>query len=44
MTDPDVAKARDLGVIDTRQIAPTLAQIMDVKLPAPKERPVPYSK
>ena len=33
---------QDLGVIDMRQIAPTIAKILDVKLPAAKLAPVPY--
>jgi hypothetical protein len=44
ITGPDVAKGRDLGVIDMRQIGPTLAKIMQVKLPAATEPPVHYAK
>lgn len=32
-----VARGRDLGVIDMRQIAPTVAEILDVSLPAAQE-------
>jgi hypothetical protein len=35
-------RQRDLGVIDMRQIAPTIAKILDVKLPAAKLAPVQY--
>ena len=31
---PGIAHHRDLGLIDMRQIAPTLAQLMSVRLPA----------
>jgi predicted AlkP superfamily pyrophosphatase or phosphodiesterase len=36
-----VAQARDLGVIDMRQIAPTLAEILRVKLPDAREPALP---
>ncbi len=36
----DVAKGRNLGVIDMRQIAPTLAREMNVQLPEAKQAPV----
>lgn len=35
-----IAAGRDLGVIDMRRIAPTLAMLMNVKLPAAKEPPL----
>lgn len=37
-----VAKGRDLGVIDMRQIAPSVAEMLGVKLPAAKLKPVHY--
>ncbi len=37
---PGVAAGRDLGIIDMRQVAPTLAGIMGVRLPAAKEAPL----
>ena len=37
-----VAKGRDLGVIDMRQIAPSVASMLGVKLPAAKHQPVNY--
>jgi predicted AlkP superfamily pyrophosphatase or phosphodiesterase len=37
-----VAKGRDLGVIDMRQIAPSVASMLGVKLPAAKLQPVHY--
>ena len=36
-----VAQARDLGVVDMRQIAPTLAQVLRVKLPDAREPALP---
>jgi predicted AlkP superfamily pyrophosphatase or phosphodiesterase len=36
-----VAQARDLGVIDMRQVAPTLAEILRVKLPGAREPALP---
>ena len=36
-----IARHRDLGVIDMRQIAPTVAQLLDVKLPAASLAPLP---
>jgi predicted AlkP superfamily pyrophosphatase or phosphodiesterase len=35
-----IAKGRDLGVIDMRQIAPTLAALLQVRLPDAKQSPV----
>lgn len=37
-----IAPGRDLGVIDMRQIAPTLAEMLRVRLPAAKQPPVKY--
>lgn len=37
-----VAKGRDLGVIDMRQIAPSVAHMLNVKLPDAKLKPVHY--
>jgi predicted AlkP superfamily pyrophosphatase or phosphodiesterase len=34
MVGSGIARHRDLGVIDMRQIAPTVAQLLDVRLPA----------
>lgn len=34
ITGPRIARHRDLGVIDMRQIAPTVAQLLDVRLPS----------
>ncbi len=36
-----IARHRDLGVIDMRQIAPTVAQLLEVKLPAAGLAPLP---
>lgn len=36
-----VAQARDLGVIDMRQIAPTLAKVLRVRLPSAREPALP---
>lgn len=41
---PGIAAGRDLGVIDMRQEAPTMAQVLGVKLPAAKLQPVNYKK
>jgi predicted AlkP superfamily pyrophosphatase or phosphodiesterase len=38
---PGVAKGRDLGVVDMRTIAPTLAQILEVPLPGAEAAPLP---
>ena len=35
-----IARGRDLGSIDMRQIAPTVARILNVTLPTAKERPL----
>jgi len=35
-----IAKGRDLGVIDMRQIAPTVANILGVSLPSAKQAPL----
>ena len=37
---PQVAKGRDLGTIDMRQVAPTVAQILGVGLPAARQQPL----
>jgi predicted AlkP superfamily pyrophosphatase or phosphodiesterase len=37
----DIARHRDLGVIDMRQIAPTVAQLLNVRLPAAGLAPLP---
>lgn len=39
-----VAQKKDLGVIDMRQIAPTVAKMLGVKLPAAKLSPVSYAR
>jgi predicted AlkP superfamily pyrophosphatase or phosphodiesterase len=36
-----IAHGKDLGVIDMRQIAPTIAGILNVKMPTAKEPPLP---
>lgn len=41
---PGVAAGRNLGVVDMRQIAPTLAKLMGVTLPAARLQPVNYAK
>jgi predicted AlkP superfamily pyrophosphatase or phosphodiesterase len=38
---PGIAKGKDLGVIDMRQIAPTLAQILNVRLAAARAEVLP---
>jgi predicted AlkP superfamily pyrophosphatase or phosphodiesterase len=35
-----IARGRDLGLIDMRQIAPTVAQLLGVRLPAAKQLPL----
>jgi len=35
-----IARNRDLGVVDMRQIAPTVAKILKVQLPTAKEKPL----
>jgi hypothetical protein len=35
-----IAHHRDLGVIDMRQIAPTIAQLLGVRLPTAKATPL----
>lgn len=37
-----IAKGRDLGVIDMRQIAPTVAEMLGIQLSAAKQPPVHY--
>ncbi len=41
MMGPGIARHRDLGLIDMRQIAPTVAQLLNVKLPAAGLAPLP---
>jgi predicted AlkP superfamily pyrophosphatase or phosphodiesterase len=36
-----IARHRDLGVIDMRQVAPTVAQLLNVRLPAATQAPLP---
>lgn len=40
ITGPGIAQHRDLGLIDMRQIAPTLAQLLGVRLPAAAQPPL----
>jgi hypothetical protein len=44
LAGPGVAAGRNLGVIDMRQIAPTLAKVLGVTLPAARMQPVNYAK
>lgn len=44
LAGPGVAAGRNLGVIDMRQIAPTLAKVLGVALPAARMQPVNYAK
>jgi hypothetical protein len=37
---PHIARHRDLGVIDMRQIAPTFAQVLGVSLPSARAAPL----
>jgi predicted AlkP superfamily pyrophosphatase or phosphodiesterase len=39
-----IAKGRNLGVVDMRQIAPTLARVLGVTLPQARERPLPVGQ
>jgi predicted AlkP superfamily pyrophosphatase or phosphodiesterase len=39
---PGVAEGEDLGVIDMRQITPTVAKMLHVQMPAAKMKPVDY--
>lgn len=41
MVGPDIAAGRDLGIIDMRQIAPTIARELAVSLPSAKLPPLP---
>jgi predicted AlkP superfamily pyrophosphatase or phosphodiesterase len=41
MAGSGIAQHRDLGVIDMRRIAPTLAQLLKVQLPAAAQAPLP---
>jgi len=38
---PGIAKGRDLGEIDMRAIAPTLAKVMGATLPEAEKPPLP---
>jgi predicted AlkP superfamily pyrophosphatase or phosphodiesterase len=38
---PGIAHHRDLGIIDMRRIAPTVAQLLNVKLPSAVQPPLP---
>jgi len=38
-----IAKGKDIGVIDMRQIAPSVAEMLSVKLPAARMKPVSYT-
>jgi predicted AlkP superfamily pyrophosphatase or phosphodiesterase len=40
ITGPGIAHHRDLGLIDMRQIAPTVAQLLNVRLPAAIQPPL----
>jgi hypothetical protein len=40
MTGPDIPKGKALGEIDMRDIAPTVAKIIDVKLPSATGKPL----
>lgn len=40
LSGPGIAHGRDLGTVDMRQIAPTLAQLLGVSLPAAKAAPL----
>ena len=40
VSGPGIAQHKDLGVIDMRQIAPTLARLLQVKLPRAKLAPL----
>jgi predicted AlkP superfamily pyrophosphatase or phosphodiesterase len=35
-----IARGRDLGLVDMRQIAPTVAQLLGVRLPAARQMPL----
>jgi predicted AlkP superfamily pyrophosphatase or phosphodiesterase len=37
---PDIAEHRDLGVVDMRQIAPTVAEILHAPMPSAKAKPL----
>jgi hypothetical protein len=39
-----IARHRDLGVIDMRQIAPTVAKLLGVRLPTAALEPLPVSQ
>jgi hypothetical protein len=37
---PKIAKGRDVGLIDMRQVAPTVADILGVSLPTAKDEKI----
>lgn len=39
-----IARGRDLGVIDMRQITPTLARLLEISMPTAKQKPVDVRK
>jgi hypothetical protein len=41
MSGVGIAHHRDLGVIDMRQIAPTVAKILNLNMPSAKAEPLP---
>jgi len=41
MAGAGIARHRDLGVIDMRQIAPTVAQLLHVRMPSATGAPLP---
>jgi hypothetical protein len=40
----NIAAGRDLGVIDMRQVAPTVAGLLGVRLSTAKATPIPISR
>lgn len=44
MMGPDVARGRDLGIVDMRQIGPTIARILGVRLAQAEQAPLDYEK
>jgi hypothetical protein len=40
----DIAQGKDLGVVDMRQIAPTLAILLNIKLPTARQAPLLVQK
>jgi hypothetical protein len=39
----NIALGRDLGVIDMRRIAPTIAGLLGISFPSAKEKPLPLA-